>query len=187
MKFITVNSQLYPKYIYDYHQSYTPNTLIIIFNFLDCMVKVVCLQINLDLHFRFPCHWLWHQPQSIFDCFFKFPWNWLNLFKVFQVQRSVGKLNGHLWFPIYMCFIQTLIITCTIYEIQYVVYHWNEPVVSSHLQCTATYEVAAHRRDHCNWKAMTSYMCFLYVFHIHFCHNMHSSFETQWPWFDLSI
>ncbi len=32
---------------------------------------------------------------------------------------------------------------------RFVVYHLNEPVVSSHLQCTAAYEVAAHRRDHC--------------------------------------
>ncbi len=31
----------------------------------------------------------------------------------------------------------------------FVVYRWNEPDVSSHLPCTATYEVAAHRRDHC--------------------------------------
>ena len=113
---------------------------------LDSMVKVVGLQINVDLHFRFPFHWLWHQPQSIFDCFLKFPWNWLNLFKVFQEWPFMIS---------YMCFIQTLIITCTIYEIVSWKFHDLELTLMS----------SKVKRHYVNWSPyMTSYMCFIYIF-----------------------
>jgi len=38
----------------------------------------------------------------------------------------------------------------TLFQNGFVVYHWSVPVMSSHLWCQSTYEVATRCRGHCN-------------------------------------
>ena len=58
-----------------------------------------------------------------------------------------------------------MIITCTIYEIVSWRFHDLELTLMS----------SKVKRHYVNWKAIYD---FLYVFHIHFCHNMHTLWDT---------